>query len=121
MLGITSADEIEAFLKARKIYGNAVSPIIAKLQTSRPALVFCRTVQSCYDVAEEFNREGYKFAPLEGSQAKGYRERIMADFRAGKLDGLTTCELVTEGFDVPHGARRSSCCGLRYQGRCTIK
>ena len=98
--GDYSADEIEAFLKARKIYGNAVSHY-RKIADKSPALVFCRTVQSCYDVAEEFNREGYKFAPLEGSQAKGYRERIMSDFRAGKLDGLTTCELVTEGFDVP--------------------
>lgn len=98
--GDYSAEEIETFLKARKIYGNAVNHY-RKIADRRPALVFCRTVQACHDVADEFNRAGYRFAPLEGTQAKSDRDRIIADFRAGKLDGLTTCELVTEGFDVP--------------------
>ena len=99
-MGDYSADDVEQFLTERKIYGHAVDHY-RKIADRKRCLVFCRTVQSCYKVADEFNAAGYHFRPLEGSMTTAERARILADFRDGRIHGLTTCELVTEGFDVP--------------------
>ena len=66
-----------------------------------PALVFCRTVQTAHDMAERYRVAGFTAAAIDGKMSSFDRKRIVRDFGAGALNVMTSCSLVSEGFDVP--------------------
>ena len=67
----------------------------------KPALIFCRTVQSAYDTAEKFRNAGFDFYCIEGNMNKTKRKSLIESLRKGEIDGLTNCEIATYGLDVP--------------------
>jgi DNA repair protein RadD len=67
----------------------------------KPALVFCVSVKHASDVATQFREAGYSAAMLKGGMDRHLRRDVMADFRAGRLQILTSCDLFTEGLDAP--------------------
>lgn len=71
-----------------------------------PAVAFCTTVAHAEHVAEYFRARGYKAASVDGGMDMAERGRRVADFAAGRMNVLTSCDLISEGFDVPgiHGA-----------------
>jgi DNA repair protein RadD len=87
------------------ITGDAVSHYRKHLE-GRPAIAFCVSVAHAQHVAEHFRYAGYSAKSIDGSMDKQARAEIMAEFRAGELQVLTSCEIVSEGLDVPgvHGA-----------------
>jgi superfamily II DNA or RNA helicase len=96
------ADELEALLTKRNIYGKVIDhyrDICA--DRPRPALVFCRTVKAAYDTAQRFRDAGFRFECVEGNMAKGKREAILGGLKNGTLDGVTNCEIATYGLDIP--------------------
>ncbi len=66
-----------------------------------PALVFCVSIQHAKDVAEQFRASGHSALSLDGNMSREIRHGIVADFRAGKIRIITSCEILNEGFDVP--------------------
>lgn len=44
---------------------------------------------------------GPSWAHVDGSTPKGERDSILADLRAGRLDGVSNVEILTEGWDLP--------------------
>ena len=67
----------------------------------RPTIVFCAGVEHAKDVAEVFRAHGVKAASVDGTMRKDDRERVMSDFKAGKIQVLTNMDIATEGFDHP--------------------
>jgi len=66
-----------------------------------PCVAFCISVEHAYHVAEQFKAQGWKAAGIDGKlSAKDRKERV-DDFAAGRLNILTSCDLVSEGYDVP--------------------
>lgn len=65
------------------------------------AIVFCVGIQHARHVADRFILEGLTAACLDGDMVSAERERIVRDFDAGRLTILTSCDLVSEGFDIP--------------------
>lgn len=96
------ADELEALLLQRNIYGKVIDHYrdICK-DKKRPALVFCRTVKSAYDTAQRFRDAGFRFECIEGNMSKEKRKSILDGLRDGRLDGVTNCEIATYGLDIP--------------------
>lgn len=115
-------DELDNLLKKRKIYGDAIqhykkSAVIKKTAYSfpgqpvnehqknynkgKPALIFLRTVQAAYEMAEQFRNAGYQFFCIEGEMKKGKVKSLIQAHRDGKIDGLTGCDLPTYGLDIP--------------------
>jgi hypothetical protein len=116
------ADELEALLEKRKVYGDVIRyyekygtvrkmavslPSLPTARTNttyhkgRPALIFCRSVKSAYETAERFTQAGYLFFCIEGAMRKGERARLIEALRRGEIDGLTNCDLATYGLDIP--------------------
>jgi superfamily II DNA or RNA helicase len=87
------------------ITGDAVAHYRKHLD-GRPAIAFCVSVAHAQHVADHFRYAGYSAKSIDGSMDKQVRAEIMAEFRAGDLQVLTSCEIVSEGLDVPgvHGA-----------------
>lgn len=68
---------------------------------SRKTLVFCVSVQHCKDLAAEFNKHGIKAAAVWGKMPRKDRKKILDDLRKGKISIVTSCSMLTEGFDEP--------------------
>ena len=52
-------------------------------------------------MAEAFQADGIRAVHFDGNTPTEQRRQIVRDFRAGKTQILTNCDLVSEGFDMP--------------------
>lgn len=66
-----------------------------------PAIAFCATVKHAADVAEMFNAAGIAAASLDGSMSSGMRKHRIQSLANGSLKVLTSCDIVSEGTDIP--------------------
>jgi superfamily II DNA or RNA helicase len=83
-----------------KITGDAISHYQKHLNGA-PAVAFCVSVEHAYHVAEQFGAQGWKAAAIDGKLSSKERNQRTADFAAGRLNILTSCDLISEGYDVP--------------------
>lgn len=67
----------------------------------RKTVVFCANVQHCQDIATEFNKHGIKAAAIWGDMNTILRKQALHDFKIGKITVITSCGVLTEGFDEP--------------------
>lgn len=82
------------------IIGSAVGEY-RKLMDGAPAVAFCVSVEHAQHTAEQFRAAGYRAVCLDGTMEKGLRRDIVRDFGRGAISVLTSCDIVSEGFDVP--------------------
>ena len=64
-------------------------------------LFFCTGVKHAEAVAATLNRLGINAATIVGETPKAERERIIENFKMGKLRALTNANVLTTGFDYP--------------------
>lgn len=94
------ANELDALLKKRAVYGKAIEHY-HKYAHERPALVYCRSVKAAEETAARFREAGYLFESIDGRMTDKKRKSLIDGLKAGKIHGLTSCELVTYGLNVP--------------------
>jgi len=63
------------------------------------AVVFCTTVKHAENVAKDFRESGIAAESIDGNDK--LRKQKIDDFAQGKIKVLTSCELISEGFDLP--------------------
>lgn len=96
--GDYAKDQIAEKLDRPTITGDAVDHY-RKLSNGKRAIVFCCTVAHAQHVAEEFNANGIPAESLDGMTED--REKMIARFESGETIVMTSCEIVSEGFDLP--------------------
>jgi superfamily II DNA or RNA helicase len=67
----------------------------------RRAIAFTASVAGAHDLAEAFRVAGVTAAAVDGTTPKDERARILGDFRAGAIQIVANCQVLTEGFDAP--------------------
>lgn len=67
----------------------------------RSVIVFCSSVQHARSFAGTLRLFGFKAEPITGEMNPRERDRVMAGFRKGALDVVTTRDLFNEGVDIP--------------------
>lgn len=82
------------------ITGNAVDHY-RRTCMGQPAVAFCVSIEHANHVAAEFNAAGIKAAVIDGTMASDLRRSILDDLRERRILVLVSCELVSEGFDLP--------------------
>ena len=92
--------ETEAAVDKPKITGNAVSHY-RKHCHNEPAIAFCCSVAHAEHVAENFTAAGYQAASIDGTLDDRSRRQRIEDLGAGRLNVLTSCEIISEGTDIP--------------------
>jgi DNA repair protein RadD len=65
------------------------------------AIAFTVTVEHAGHVVEEFKASGYQAAVLTGSTPDKERGRMIRDLGRGELHVLASCDVVSEGTDIP--------------------
>lgn len=84
----------------RRIYGDAVGHY-NRICPGQPAIVFCSSVKNAELAAEEFRRSGWRFASIDGSMDDDTRRNLIEALGDGRLHGLTSCDIISEGTDIP--------------------
>lgn len=92
--------ELEGAMDRPSITGSAVAHY-TKLASGKRAIAFCVSVKHAEDVAEDFRRAGYVAKSIDGGMKINDRDQILKDFEEGKIRVLTSCDLISEGFDLP--------------------
>ena len=67
----------------------------------RRFIAFTVSVEGAHALADMFLADGYNVRAIDGSMPMAERQSILAQYRRGELDGLTNCQVLTEGFDAP--------------------
>ena len=78
-----------------------VDEVIKLAGDRRSWLFFCAGVQHAHNVADALIERGITAATIVGTTPKAERERIVADFKAGKIKAITNANVLTTGFDHP--------------------
>lgn len=79
----------------------AIAQAIRKHSPDRPTLVFCPTVKSAMVVEDAIRLEGFQVGIVYGDMPAELRKATLDDFRAGRVQVLVNCMVLTEGTDLP--------------------
>jgi len=74
---------------------------VLKRDESWPILIFAASVASAHTISALLRLEGRQAAAVDGSMRGQERRRVVDQFRAGDLQILVNCDLLTQGFDAP--------------------
>jgi superfamily II DNA or RNA helicase len=66
-----------------------------------PAIAFCPSIAKAEEVATAFRGAGFRWDVISGELEKGHRRELVEMLGDGRLNGLSACEIVSEGFDLP--------------------
>ncbi|MGK7912841.1 MAG: DEAD/DEAH box helicase [Synechococcus sp.] len=67
----------------------------------RAAVAYCVSVHHALQLAETFRSFGIAAGTVSGKQSRGDRQTTLDAFQSGKLQVLTNCLVLTEGWDCP--------------------
>ena len=97
-------DYVEHELAAALMAADAPEHLVRgyeELASGRRALIFCPTVEMVYAVEHAFRSAGLAAASVVGGTPTDERQAIYQQVRAGHLQALVSCAVLTEGFDEP--------------------
>jgi DNA repair protein RadD len=92
--------EAEALVNRPTITGNAVNHY-RRLLNGKPSIAFCVSIKHAQQVAEDFRASGFRAVSVDGKMRQSERDAAIEDFRRGQVNVLASCDLISEGFDVP--------------------
>ncbi len=99
-MGDFAQDDLDKAMDKPTIHGDAIDHY-ARICPHTPAIAFCVSVAHAEHVAESFRAAGFKASSVDGSMEPSLRRQITDGLANGELDILTSCDLVSEGFDAP--------------------
>lgn len=92
--------EAAAAMDKPQLVGNAVEHYKA-LAAGKRAIVFCVSLEHAENTAIAFRAAGFAAQRIDGSMDRAARKQLVGRFSSGELQVLTSCDLVSEGFDLP--------------------
>jgi DNA repair protein RadD len=98
--GDFARDEVAKEMDKPTITGDAVSHY-QRLCNGAPAVAFCASVAHAEHVAQAFSAAGYRAATLDGTLDRLERRKRVRGLADGSIQILTSCEIISEGFDIP--------------------
>jgi len=99
-MGDYKKDELSRLVDKPKITGDAVDHY-KELCPGAPAVVFCVSVEHAEHVADQFRSAGFRFYAVDGTMDDDTRRTILGGLADGSVDGVCSCDLISEGTDIP--------------------
>lgn len=82
------------------ITGDAVSHY-KRICPGAPAIAFCASLKHAEHVADKFRQEGISADFIHGEMSDSQREYRIKSLGNGQIKVLTSCEIISEGTDIP--------------------
>jgi superfamily II DNA or RNA helicase len=92
--------DLAAAVDKPSLTGDAVAHY-TRLAPGKRAIVFCVSLEHAEHVRDQFRAEGYAAERIDGGLDREERRRLVRGFTAGQIQVLTSCDLISEGFDLP--------------------
>ena len=93
--------ELQAAVDTDEKNRSVVDEVISMAGDRKAWLFFCTGVNHAHHVAKVLLEKGIQAACVTGDTPKKERERILTDFKEGRLRALTNANVLTTGFDYP--------------------
>ena len=100
LAGDYNLGEAAEVIDTPKITGDAVTHY-RRFCPNQRAVAFCISVAHSQHVAAQFEAAGIPAASIDGQLDQETRKKRVEDLTAGRILVLTSCELISEGFDLP--------------------
>ncbi|SFL49803.1 Superfamily II DNA or RNA helicase [Lactococcus garvieae] len=84
----------------KTIFGNVVQEY-KKHANGLKAILYAHSVEASKSFAQEFQEAGIQCVHVDAKTPKIERDKLMQDFREGRIKVLCNVDLISEGFDVP--------------------
>lgn len=96
------AAQVEARAMADGLVDRAVAEMIELAGDRRAWLAFCASVAHAEAVRDALRARGVTAESVDGAMAKGDRDSVIRRFRDGHIRALTSVNVLSIGFNVPH-------------------
>jgi len=93
--------ELQDAMDTAKNNVGVVEETILKAGDRRAWLFFCSGVQHAFHIRDILKEKGIEAECVTGETSKSERERILDDFKSGKIRALTNANVLSRGFDYP--------------------
>ena len=91
-------EEVEKLLDNKAVFSGTVNQY-QKITPGKKAMIYCGSIKASKEIVEEFNRNGITAAHVDGTMSKKERERIVSEYRQGKITVVSNVDLFGVGFD----------------------
>ena len=92
--------ELSDAMSKPSVTGSAIKEYM-KHAPGRPCVVFCVSVKHAEQVAEDFKNAGFRAVSVDGNTDREERARMIAGLSDGSVQVLCSCDIISEGTDVP--------------------
>ena len=92
--------EAEELLTTKAVFGDVIQHY-RTYADGKQTICYCATIAHSEQMAEEFRQHGINAVHFDGNTPKKERERIISEFRAGRITILCNVDLISVGFDCP--------------------
>lgn len=99
-MGEYVTSDIEKAMIKKAVFGDVIR-YYKQLADGKKAICYCSSIKHSEKTAEAFNAAGIPAKHIDGGTPKAERDKIINDFRQGKITILCNVDLISEGFDVP--------------------
>jgi DNA repair protein RadD len=82
------------------ITGDAVAHY-KRIAPGLPGIAFCASVAHAKHVAEQFRAAGFRSESIDGEMSREHRKQLITGLGSGRIHVLTSCDIVSEGTDIP--------------------
>lgn len=93
-------EQMASAIDKPSITGDAIAHY-TRICPNAPAIAFCINIEHAKRVAEQFRAAGYKFYCIDGTMKDTERRGLIRALGDGRIHGLTSCEIINEGTDIP--------------------
>lgn len=100
-MGDYVASDVEDAMMGGGVAGDIVQTYL-RIGEGRQGVIFCPTIAYSQFIAQEFTNAGVICEHVDGETNKGVRDRVISDFRQGKIKMLSNVGLFDAGLDVPN-------------------
>lgn len=95
------ASELQKSVNKEPYNRAIVLETIARAGDRKAWMFFCAGVEHAMSICDILKEEGISAACVTGETPMHERDRILNDFKAGKIRAVTNCNVLTTGFDYP--------------------
>ncbi len=95
-----SVEDMDKMVGETRITGDAVAQYL-KTTPGEKGIAFCVNVKWARETAKMFNESGVKAESVDGSMEETEIEAVFARLESGETTIICTCDLVSEGVDLP--------------------
>lgn len=94
-------NQLQAAVDKEETTRRAIAEAVAYGRDRRSWLAFCSGVEHAFHVRDEIRRRGFTCETVTGATPSGERDRILRDFKSGRIRCVTNNSVLTTGFNAP--------------------